>query len=182
MDRNKYLTRLKRQFNWNNNDCLFIKKESSIITSDEIRSSCRNSWWFKYKAAENLLIVDDYGDECVYNGQETRIIYDFLNRLKYAGASLHDDRLINEAVNSVLPEIEEVIFPAKRYTNKDYLKYWMMEYDFTLKDFLFDNKYIVVSDIGNMDNVYNLSDLGLLSLEKMSVCSEYEGNLEELCK
>ena len=120
----------------------------------------------------HTLDTTDWSDECSFSGEEIELVHTPFRRLQYALACLHNDDAILKVINEEFPEITDMCTSSIRYTTKPYLQYWMDKYNFTLKDFIFNNKYIVVSDNSWSHQLIKMVDLGLLDWDNIEVYSE----------
>ena len=123
-----------------------------------------------------ILFYSSYeGDESlIFDGRECKICCDFYSKLKYAMAGLYNDDLLLKTLQEIFGEdyIQSLDIPSVRYTVDYYLKQWMKQYGFDLKEFLLNRKYIVISDNERFHHFYQLSDLGLINWKDIAHCSE----------
>jgi len=166
-----------------NPDVLLIKNTGRNITLEEINQETPwifgdyNSKTDEYELS-GLLDLTEWDDNLSYNGNSFEIIASPIDKIKYAFASLHNDDIVEAAVKKVFPEINNIKIPAKRYTRKYYLKYWMTKYNFLLQDFISNDKYVVLSCTGMVAREFDaLVDNGLINWDIIDKCSE--GDVDE---
>lgn len=154
-------------FERDNTDVLFISKNSHINTYEELEADMR---WYIDEKTRDFVIDDFYEDEMQYSGKDTVVIKKPIDKIKYAFACLHNDADVIAVLKWILG-VGEVHVPNKRYTTKNYLKHWMEQYNFTLKDFIIDDKYIVFSNYWDAEK---LLELGLIDIDAFEYISEDE--------
>lgn len=133
----------------NNQEYLFILKQDAVNTSKDLRGTV----WIREDNSLNL----DWWDECVFNNSEVRILADFRDKLKYAYACWYNDAEIENIIRKYLPEISSIQVPSQRQHNGNNLREWCKKYNFTLEDFLINDKYIVICDY--QDAIVNILEL-----------------------
>lgn len=102
-------------------------------------------------------------DDCIFDGQEVRVLNTFKSKLLYALAGLYNDEEIKNILLELFPEVKEIMLPYDRAHRGANLRSWFEKYRITLKEFLINTKYIVVCDSYNAVN--KLIDLGLFDWE-----------------
>jgi len=160
-----------------NSDILIVKKHGKDITIDEVKED--TPWAicdYNHNTEEyelfSLLDLTDWSDNVAYDGGEFTIIASMIDKIKYAFASLYNDNYVEGVVKEIFPHITDVKIPAQRYTRKYYLKYWMEKYKFSLKDFIINDKYTVLSCTGCGREFYDLDANGLIDWDEIEYCSE----------
>lgn len=149
----------------NESEYLFIMKEGHELSNKELRDN--------FCSLEKGKIDLSYSyDDCVFDGEEVRILNTFRSKLQYVLASWYNDEEIKNILLELFPEVKEIIFPVNRAHRGANLKSWFEKYHITLKEFLINTKYIVVCDSYNAIN--RLIDLGLFDWEAIEESSELE--------
>lgn len=145
-------------------DSLVILKEDKILTEQEIMSYLylHNGFW-------RPLLDDDF----IFDGSEFRVLKSFDSKLSYAYASLHNDDFVTSVLKELVSELQGVELPNVRYTIEPTLKNWMREYNFTLKEFLINEKYVVCCDRFNGVTFEKLNELGLVNWDVIEKQSNY---------
>lgn len=133
----------------NDEEYLFILKQDKVNTSEDLR----NTVWIREDNSLDL----DWWDECVFNNSEVRILADFRDKLKYAYACWYNDHEISDIIRKYIPEISNIYVPSQRQHRGNNLQEWCKKYNFTLEDFLINDKYIVICDY--QDAVANILEL-----------------------
>ena len=72
-------------------------------------------------------------------------------------------------VKNIIPGIEKIELPPRRYAYGFNFKVWQEEYGFTIEEFLTNKKYIVISD--SRRAVENIIDLGLFDWDNIEASS-----------
>lgn len=151
--------------NLNDQEYLFILKQDKPQTHEDLRSEL----WLH----EDNSIDLDWWDECMYDDDEVKILFGFRDKLKYAYACWYNDSEIEDIIRRWLPEITRIQVPSCRAHRGNNLHAWSKKYNFTLEEFLTNNKYVVICDSGNA--IENIIDLGLFdwnNIEKSSLDEE----------
>ena len=151
--------------NINDQEYLFILKQDQPQTHEDLRSEL----WLH----EDNSIDLDWWDECMYNDDEVKILFGFRDKLKYAYACWYNDSDIEDIIRKHLPEVTMIQVPSCRAHRGNNLHTWCKKYNFTLEEFLTNNKYVIICDSGNA--VENIIDLGLFdwnNIEKSSIDEE----------
>lgn len=138
----------------NNGDYLFIKKEDKILTQEELSEGL---WVY------NGNLDFSFNGECIFNNEEFRIINNFRSKILYALSCYYNDDEVIATVRELRPDIVNIELPFERHSKSGMLKEWMQKYNFTLKDFFTNDKYVVVSSVP--DEFRLLIDLGLIDWE-----------------
>ena len=129
----------------------------------------------KYNKTGILFLGDVFDTDLMFEGSNCRICWEILSKLKYAAAGLYDDSLLLKTTQEIFGEdlVKELEIPSIRFTTKYYLKEWMEKYNFTIKDFLTNRKYVVISDrITEWGGQFGkLVDLGLINWDEIEHCS-----------
>lgn len=152
-------------------DTLFILNKDNRLTDDEMYKALNlddelyDLDWASPTHEKKYSGIYDLNDffGTVFDGEEVAVLATPEARLKYAFASMHDDNLIIELMQKHFPAILKIIPAKARSTTKPFLEYWMQKYDFTLEDFIFNNKYIVVSEGDFHKDTEAFCMLGLLN-------------------
>lgn len=148
-------------FSYGNGDTL-------IILKNDKPSKISDCYYYIHK--NTMFIGDNYSHRLTFNGEEYRFLSTWLDRLEYAYASSRNDKELDDIVKSRL-SVDKVSVPSERYTKKYYLKHWMEKYNFTLEDFIFNNKYIVISDKCHNRVFDKLDEFGMLDYDNIEACS-----------
>ena len=149
----------------NESEYLFIMKEGHELSDKELR----DDFWNLEKGKIDL----SYSyDDCVFNGQEVRVLNTFRSKLYYVLAGWYNDEEIKNILLELFPEVKEIIFPVNRAHRGANPRSQFEKYHITLKEFLINTKYIVVCDSYNAVN--KLIDLGLFDWEAIENSSELQ--------
>lgn len=151
--------------NINYNDYLFIMKKDDIESIDEIKQDL-------YMWDDRNYIDLSWSDDCYFRNEDVIIANDFRRKLCYLFASCHEDTMLINIVKKLIPDIEEVKLPARRYAYGFNFKVWQEKYGFTIEEFLTNRKYIVISD--SRRAVENIIDLGLFDWDNIETSSLIE--------
>lgn len=175
--------RFERFEPWYDQDVLFILEENKTVTDNEFFENVINWQWATWDSSTNVWKAcssGDFslGDTLLFDNKEFFVLKDPLDRLKYAYASLHNDDEINAILRKHFPTIQDFHIPSMRGTKKSYLKHWMKKYNFTLEDFIFNNKFIVLSDRPHRQ-IEKMFDSGLIDLDSFKYCSYGDGEKEK---
>lgn len=149
----------------NSSEYLFIMKEGHELSDKELRDDFWNLEKYKIDLSYSH-------DDCIFDGQEVRILNTFKSKLFYALAGWYNDEEIKNILIELFPEVKEIILPYDRAHRGYNLRSWSEKYHITLKEFLINTKYIVVCDSYNAVN--RLIDLGLFDWEAIENSSELE--------
>ena len=149
----------------NESEYLFIMKEGHALSNRELR----DDFWNLEKGVIDLSYPHD---DCIFDGQEVRILNTFRSKLYYVLAGWYNDEEIKKILLELFPEVKEITFPYDRSHRGCNLRNWFEKYHITLKDFLINTKYIVVCDSYNAVN--RLMDLGLFDWEAIENSSELD--------
>ncbi len=151
---------------WCNNgsEYLFIMKEGHKLSDKELR----DQFW---NLSDGEITLNSY-DDCVFNGEEVRVLNTFRGKLMYALSCWYNDDEIKNILLELFPEVKTIGFPVDRAHRGNNLRSWFEEYNITLKDFLINSKYIVVCD--SWESVNRLIDLGLFDWEAIEDSSLLE--------
>lgn len=87
---------------------------------------------------------------------------------------MHNDDKVEAAVKEIFPHIKDIYVSPQRTTRGYYLQNWMKEYGFTLKDFIINDKYVVLSTTGFTYEFDKLEDNMFLNYEEFEHCSIYD--------
>lgn len=136
----------------NGSEYLFIMKEGHELSDKELR----DNFWSLERGKIDLSY--SYND-CVFDGEEVRVLNTFRSKLTYVLASWYNDEEIKGILLELFPDVTEIIFPVNRVHRGANPRSWFEKYKIALKDFLINTKYIVVCDSYN--SVDRLIDLGL---------------------
>ena len=147
----------------NESEYLFIMKDGHELPDKELR----DDFWNLEKGVIDLSYSHD---DCVFGGQEVRILNTFRSKLYYVLAGWYNDEEIKNILLELFPEVKEIILPYDRAHRGYNLRSWFEKYHITLKEFLINTKYIVVCDSYNAVN--KLMDLGLFDWEAIEDSSE----------
>ena len=181
---------------YSQSDILLTLKNDYFCTDETIYKNFGleykiNKWNHKTDELERDWSVDTYEiadwdpETLCFDGKDFKALTTCLDRLKYVYACLHDDKTIDTIILNKLAQygITKMEVPAKRYTTDYYLQNWMEKYNITLEDFIFNDKYIVLSDNPWKHKFYDLADEGFLDWDNIETVSvptdEYES---EECK
>lgn len=148
----------------NNQEYLFIFEQDKIEDTDTIRQEI----WIRDDNSINL----DYWDEAVYDQQEVKIIRTFADKLPYVYACWYNDADIEEIIRKYFPEVTKITVPSCRSHKGNNLHEWSKKYNFTLEDFLINEKFVIVCD--SYDAVDNLIQLGLFNWDNIKDSSILE--------
>lgn len=151
--------------NINYKDNLFIMKKDDVESIDDIK--------------RDLCIWDDkdyinlsWSDDCYFGNEVVVVAKDFRSKLCYLFASCHEDTMLVNIVKKIVPGIEEIKLPARRYAYGFNFKVWQEKYGFTIEEFLTNKKYVVISDSrGAVDNIMYL---GLFDWDNIETSSLLE--------
>ena len=149
----------------NNSEYLFIMKEGHELSDKELRYD----FWSLEKGKIDLSYSHD---DCVFDGNEVRILDTFRSKLSYALAGLHNDEEIKKILLELFPDVKEILFPYDRAHRGANLQVWFEKYHITLKEFLINSKYIVVCD--SYSAIDRLIDLGLFDWDAIEDSSELD--------
>lgn len=149
----------------NDRDYLFIMKKDDIESIDEIK---RDLYIWDDKDDINL----SWSDNCYFSNESVVIANNFRSKLCYLFASCHEDTMLINIVKKLVPGIEEIRLPARRYAYGFNFKVWQEKYGFTIEEFLTNKKYIVISD--SRRAVENIIDLGLFDWDNIETSSLLE--------
>ena len=157
------------------NDSLVIMEKDRYYSPDEIRRSL-----YLYNGTWSPFSSDDFA----FDNSFFEVLYRFSDKLRYAYASLHNDEYVTKVFKEIVPEVEKIELPSKRFTEEPTLEHWMKDYNFTLKEFLTNAKYIVCPDYFSSRTFTQLNDLGLVNWENIAYHSNfaYEPDEEETDK
>ena len=123
----------------NESEYLFIMKEGHELSDKELR----DDFWSLEKGKIDL----SYSyDDCVFNGQEVRILNTFRSKLYYVLAGWYNDEEIKNILLELFPEVKEITFPYDRAHRGYNLRNWFEKYNISLKEFLTNKKYVVIQD------------------------------------
>ena len=136
----------------NDAEYLFITKNDNIESCNEIRTQ----FWIQ----DDGSIDFDFWDDCVFNGEEVKILRTFRDKLKYAYACWHNDTEIENIIRKYMPDVTKIRVPNNRAHIGSNLHDWCARYNFTLEEFLTNSKYIVICD-ANYRAIENIINLGL---------------------
>lgn len=103
----------------------------------------------RYLYDKNLKVLDlDWSnDDALFIHADFQLLKTFREKLYYTYASLYDDPQIEGLLKKILPvDIKEITVPTARSHSGDNLKCWMRQYNFSLEEFLTNEKYIVICD------------------------------------
>lgn len=146
----------------NGSEYLFIMKDGHELSDKELRD---NFWSLE----RNSIDLSYSYDDCVFDGQEVRVLDTFRGKLLYVLAGWYNDEEIKSILLELFPDVTEIIFPVNRAHRGNNLRSWFKRYNITLKDFLINSKYIVVCDSG--DSVIRLVDLNLFDWDAIEESS-----------
>ena len=103
----------------------------------------------RYLYDKNLKVLDlDWSnDDALFIHTDFQLLKTFREKLYYTYASLYDDPQIERLLKKILPvDIKEIAVPTTRSHSGDNLKCWMRQYNFSLEEFLTNEKYIIICD------------------------------------
>lgn len=150
----------------NESEYLFIMKKGHELSDKELR----DNFWSLEKGKIDL----SYSyDDCVFDGEEVRVLDTFRSKLTYILASWYNDEEIKNILLELFPDVTEIIFPVNRSHRGANPRSWFEKYKINLKEFLINTKYIVVCD--SYESVNRLIDLGLFdwdAIEDSSVLKD----------
>ena len=150
------------------NNFSYYNGDILVILKNDKQSDLRDCY---YRIKDNTLIIGrSYNDKLAFDGKDYKFLSKWLDRLEYAYASSRNDKELDDIVKSNLG-IDAVDVPCERYTKKYYLKHWMEKYNFTLEDFIFNDKYIILSGDCRNRIIDKLIDLGMLNEDNIEACS-----------
>ena len=115
-------------------------------------------------------------EQWIYDGRSFHSITKCEDRIKYAYASMHEDSIVTKIITDKIKEVNNVKITNQKFTMKPYLKQWMEKYNFTLEEFIFNDKFIVLSDNQYNHQIYTLADAGLIKWENIEICSAWPFN------
>lgn len=119
---------------------IFIRKEDKPVSLDSIMKH--------YSSKDGYVNLGDWSDDWSFDGKEVKYVKNFWDRARFALTSLHEDTLVIDTIikhmGSKCKGVKKLYY--NRHIIDNYLKNWMDEFGFTLEDFLFNDKYIVVCD------------------------------------
>lgn len=128
-----------------------------------------------YNKTGILSLGHDWSTDFEFEGSKCQVCWEIFSKLRYAAAGLYDDALLLKTAQEIFGAdlVKTIEVPSIRYTTKYYLKNWMEKYNFTLKEFLTNRKYIVISDrmVGWGNKFGELNDLGLIDWDKIEYCT-----------
>ena len=123
----------------NESEYLFIMKEGHELSDKELR----DNFWSLEKGKIDL----SYSyDDCVFDGQEIRVLNTFRSKLQYVLASWYNDEEIKKILLELFPEVKEIMLPYDRAHRGYNLRSWFEKYNVSLKEFLTNKKYVVIQD------------------------------------
>ncbi len=146
--------------NYNGDDYLFILKNDKYETGEELRSE----FWV-YNNKLDLGWESDF----TFDNKEVHILSTFRDKFQYLMATMHEDTMLLNLLRELFPELwnVEIELPEGRYGKGRNIFKWMDEYNFNLKEFLTNKKYIVISD--SHDSVATIFDaLGLFDWDNIA--------------
>ena len=146
----------------NYNDYLFIMKRDDIESIDEIKQDL-------YMWDDGDYIDFSWSDDCNFNNEDVIIANNFRSKLCYLFASCHEDTMLISIVKNIIPGIERIELPTRRYAYGFNFKIWQEKYGFTIEEFLTNKKYIIISD--GRRAVENIIDLGLFDWDNIETSS-----------
>lgn len=154
----------------------------------ETNSSSSHALVYSPKSAESICFYDDlsyYIDDGVlyigtydglyYGRAPFKILYDVLDKIRYAYANFYDNNELLDVVKELYPEVtrispyenkfqEQHEYPEKSAgVDCDYLHSWMRKYNFTLKDFITDPHYVVIVDGDEYCIWEDMKELGIVN-------------------
>lgn len=112
-------------------------------------------------------------DDCCFNDNEIKVLNNFRDKLRYLFATFNNDTLVLQVLQEILLEITEVKLPAVRKSSCGDIVNWFEQYNISIKDFLVDSKYIVISGDCSYE-LEQLSDLGLINWDAIKDSSMAE--------
>lgn len=159
---------------------LFIKKNGQELDVDEF---LKDEPWFlcrynhetqKYELDETFQIGEG-SEDLNFNDSEFEVIYSIRSKINYAFACMHNDEIVEAVLKEIFPHIKNVKMYPCNYSSNNYLRIWMDKYNFTLKDFILNDKYVVLNCTGDFYNEFeSLYDNALIDWDNIEYCSEYE--------
>lgn len=163
-----------------NTNVLFIKKNGENVSIDKVLEE--RPWFFcnynhktgKYELSE-VLEIGDFSDDLNFDNSNFKVISSIPDKINYAFACMHNDEYVESVIKEIFPHIKEVQMCSGSYCNGNYLRIWMEKYNFTLKDFILNDKYVVLNCTGYFCNEFeSLIDNALINWDELEYCSEYE--------
>lgn len=150
----------------NEYDNLIVLKNNQELS---IESVIEDLWELK----DGVLDLEHYHGD-IYDNDEVHIISSVSDKLHYLFAVLHDDsKLIEELIPIFNGYLYDVIPSADRYAKGDNFKAWKEKLGFSIKDFLLNTKYVVISGNRYLEQVI---DLGLFDWDNFEWTSWTDGD------
>lgn len=150
----------------NINEHLFIMKKEEPRSPEQLFKQLN---WMYHKDTK-ILDLEWSEDDALFIHTDFRLLTTFMEKLYYAYASLYDDPQIEKLLKKILPaDIKEIVVPTMRSHSGNNLKGWMRQYNFSLEEFLTNEKYIVICDQYNAFR--HIVDLNLINWDNVAESS-----------
>lgn len=159
---------------------LLVKKTGENISIDKILE--KEPWYMcdynhkleRYELSDTLEVGSFSGD-LNFDNSNFKVINSISDKINYAFACMHNDEYVESVIKEIFPHIKNVKMCSSSYCNGNYLRIWMEKYNFTLKDFILNDKYIVLNCTGYFCKEFeSLANNALINWDELEYCSEYE--------